>query len=75
MRISTGHTVSPYGYYYSYPRARRQTKGTLVINLVDRRKQEVVWHGFAYKIIYEEAKNPDDEIRRAVRLILDRYPN
>ena len=75
IRISTGHTVSPYGYYYSYPRARRQTKGTLVIDLVDPRKRQVVWHGYAYKTIYEEAKNPDDEIRRAVALILDRYPN
>ncbi len=74
VRISNGHTVSPYGYYYSYPRARRQTKGTLVIDVIDPRKREIVWHGFAYKTIYEQASSPEDEIRRAVALILDRYP-
>ena len=73
--ITSGHSVNPYGYYYSYPRARRETKGTLVIDVIDRERQQIVWHGYAYKTIYERATNPDDEVRRAVEAILGRYPN
>lgn len=74
VRITNGHTVSPYGYTYSYPRARPETKGTLVIDVIDRKRQQVIWHGYAYKTIYEQ-KNPDQEVKRAVELILSRYPH
>lgn len=47
--------------------------GTLVIDLIDREKKEVVWHGAASGRIYENMNNIEEEINKVVRQLFERY--
>jgi hypothetical protein len=48
--------------------------GTLLISLVDRKKSQIVWHGFASGLIDNDQFIKDEgKIREAVNLIFDEY--
>lgn len=48
-------------------------EGTLVIDLVDRRRQKLVWHGWGTTDIFESDVS-GDEVDRAVDAVLAQYP-
>jgi hypothetical protein len=48
--------------------------GTIIISIVDRREQNLVWQGFATGLLKEGEFNKNDgNIREAVKLIFDEY--
>lgn len=80
-----GHYVGPYYRNYAYnnyftiPRIAGANvqqvpyrEGTLVIDLIDRRTNEIVWRGRAEDVV--EPNNLDQELRSYVNAIFDRLP-
>ncbi len=49
------------------------TKGTLVIDIIDKEQNKVVWHGKTSEQVYEGMPNVDKKIKRAVRAIFKQY--
>lgn len=49
-------------------------EGTLVIDLVDTERDQLVWHGVAVGVLEELPSDPDELIRQAVKQIFDQYP-
>jgi hypothetical protein len=47
--------------------------GTLVIDVIDRKNREVVWHGVASGRIYEDMEDVEKEINKVVRQLFERY--
>ena len=70
------------GYYQYWGRGwtpvrdavRSYQEGTLVIDLVDTEKNQLVWHGVAVGILEDLPQDPDILIRDAVKQIFDQYP-
>ncbi len=58
-RVSPGHVV-------------RYKEGTLVIDIVDRQKKELVWQGVGQGVL--NRSNPMENFIEAVNEILERYP-
>jgi len=52
---------------------REYREGTLVIDLVDTNKNQLVWHGVAIGILEELPSDPDALIRQAVKAVFDQY--
>lgn len=51
------------------------TEGTLTVDLVDRRSNQMVWEGTAIARVTSAArKNPDEALRNAVAAIFAQYP-
>lgn len=50
-------------------------KGTLVINIADRRKKLVVWHGKTSETVYEDMPKIEEKINNAVKSILKKFAN
>jgi len=50
-------------------------EGTLVIHLVDREKNELVWQGSASRVLGKQYKNVEDRINKVVSKIFERYPS
>ncbi len=48
-------------------------EGTLVIDMIDRKKNEVVWHGKTSERVYEGMPNVDKKIKKAVQSMLEKY--
>jgi hypothetical protein len=75
---STG--MGPYGWHYGMGSTDVQVReiliGTLVIDMADAAKKEVVWRGVATKEIDTTAKpeKRDKNIQKAVQKILKKYP-
>lgn len=78
----TGRYYSPY-YYTDYASVTRlsgydidqvqYTEGRVVIDLIDREKNQVVWRGIADD--YIEPINVQDEVRNYVEAIFDEFPS
>jgi hypothetical protein len=70
------YSVSPYRFYYpDNIRTINYKEGTLVIDLIDRDRRQLVWQGY-YKGSFVDAKTPEDRsraIRDAVSLIFQKY--
>lgn len=68
--------------YYGYGmrdniRTISTTEGTLVIDIIDRSKKQLVWQGY-YSGEFTEAKTPEEKsesIRAAISLIYQKYNN
>lgn len=48
--------------------------GTLVVDLVDARKNELVWRGMASDTIADKPKKNEKRVRRAVSKMFNRFP-
>lgn len=73
--------TEPYGSRYSRYLENRRTsvyqykEGTLLIDMMDAKTNEVVWRGGATDVITDEArKNPEEAINYAVKEILKKSP-
>lgn len=49
--------------------------GTLVIDLIDRERKLVVWHGVASGRIYDDMVDVEKEINTVVKQLFERYAN
>lgn len=56
-----------HAYVYEYQ------KGTLVIDLVDKAKNQVVWHGKTSRTVYEDMQDVEEKINKAVNAILQKF--
>ncbi len=54
------------GGVYCVERIHTYTEGTLVIDIIDRKKQKVVWHGAATGPVYDKLRNPGPIIEKVV---------
>lgn len=70
------NAYTPYRYYYpDNVRIYNYKEGTLVIDLIDRDRKQLVWQGY-YTGQFVDAKTPEDKsrvIRDAVSLIFQKY--
>jgi hypothetical protein len=72
--------VGPYGWHYGMGSTDVQVReiliGTLVVDMADAKRKEVVWRGVATKEIDTQAKpeKRDKNIREAVKKVLKNYP-
>lgn len=48
-------------------------KGTIIIDLIDKDKKEVIWHGVASGTLDNDLDNADEKINEAVKAIFDKY--
>lgn len=53
---------------------RNYERGTLIVDLVDMRKNELVWSGMATGVISGKQKDMNRTIRKAVKATLSKYP-
>ena len=75
-------TPDPYGYRYGPYWMRMQTdvyayrEGTLILDLMDRKTNNLVWRGWAVSAIDEiDPEKMDELIKTAVARIFRKYPN
>jgi hypothetical protein len=83
MRVTDwgGSRPYPYGYRYGWDRPGRvdvhyYTEGTLVIDIIDRVRNEMIWQGLGTGILRkhtDEAKK-QEAVQEYVRQILDQFP-
>ena len=62
------------GYGSSYVNVRDINVGTLVVDLVDAEKQELVWRGMASDTVASKPKKSEKKIRKAVSRMFKDYP-
>lgn len=53
---------------------REYQEGTLVIDLVDTKENQLVWHGVSVGLLEELPSDPNALIRQAVKAVFDQYP-
>jgi hypothetical protein len=69
-----------YGHYYGYGHGWTTVQsydynvGTLVIDIVDARTNELVWYGVGTKVLKENNNDPEGSINYAVSQIFNHYP-
>ncbi len=76
---SRGYYHGRYGFYYPYwwgPYATRYEEGTLVIDVIDQRKNELAWRGIARGILknYRDGDDLQKDIDEAVSKTLAEFP-
>ena len=71
----------PYGYRYGWDRPGRidvhyYTEGTLIIDILDRARNEMIWQGLGTGILrrYDDETRKQKLINQYVKEILDRFP-
>jgi hypothetical protein len=70
-----------FGYYYNFygPETQQSTSisfkmhGGLVIQLIDRSKQQLVWQGYAPDVLHTTTQNKRKELNKAVSKIFSKY--
>jgi len=60
-----------YGGQLTYADQEHYKEGTLIIDLIDRRTQKVVWRGFGVGEVHHDPKKNIDDIPKVVQGILD----
>jgi hypothetical protein len=73
----------PFGFYpfawapryptWGYPVAEKYTEGTLILDVVDKKTNELVWRGSVSGTI-DGVKNLERQIDKAIRAIMKKYP-
>lgn len=48
-------------------------EGTIVIDFINSKKNEIVWHGAAYGPSFNHIKNSDERINKAVNQLLNKF--
>ncbi len=62
-----------YGYGWTEVREYDYEVGTLIIELVDRKRNELIWYGAGTKALSERPRHVEDEINNAVTHIFYQY--
>jgi hypothetical protein len=77
FRTSPGGAVGPHGRVIgSNVETVRERQGTLMIDIVDAKKQQLVWQGVAEGKVGDDAvKDPGPALDRVVSEIFDAYPD
>ncbi len=52
---------------------REYQEGTLIIDLIDAKTKQVVWHGAATDVVSKDMKNVEEKINEAVGAIFQKY--
>lgn len=68
---------APYSFYY-YPFSPNTTisqrkQGGVIIELIDKKRRQLVWQGYAPDVLETNTKNKQEEIRKAVSMIFADY--
>ena len=48
--------------------------GTIVVDLFDNQSKTAVWHGYASRVLHDDAEKDAEQTDRAVRQIFEQYP-
>ena len=84
VKINTEQAYNTYSTYYSGRwrgvmitdvDVREYQEGTLIIDLIDTKTKQVVWHGTASGTVSENMKNVEQKINEAVAAIFKEYAN
>lgn len=63
-----------YGYYpYSVPANAERKAGSVVIDLIDKERRQLIWQGYAPEVVEMDTKDKQAEIRSAVAMIFAEY--
>jgi len=79
VAVQTVRDVDIYRNYYQRWRSRdwveiyEYKEGTLVIDLIDKSNNQVVWHGATKGRVYENMPKIEEKINQAVKAILERF--
>ena len=64
----------PFSYHYPYSSSYSSIQGTLYVNLIDSKNQQLVWQGKGVGVLNEYSKDRDKMINDFVVKILEKYP-
>lgn len=66
---------SPYMWYYpgTYQTSSQRKEGGVIVELIDTRRAQLVWQGFAPDVLRQEEKDKQQEIRDAVTMIFSKF--
>ncbi len=74
MEVYPGYYGAGYYAAWGYPDINTYTEGTLIVDFIDPRTQQIFWRGTATGVV-EHPDNPDPEkIADAVDKLMDEYP-
>lgn len=62
-----------YGYYGGYQSTEEHKEGGVVIELIDMKRRQLVWQGFAPDVLHADTADKQKEIREAVAKIFAKY--
>ena len=65
---------NPFFYRYPYSSAYSSVQGTLYINFIDSKNQQLVWQGKGVGVLNEYSKDRDKMIGNFVERILEKFP-
>ena len=65
---------NPFFYRYPYSSAYSSVQGTLYINFIDSKNQQLVWQGKGIGVLNEYSKDRDKMIGNFVESILEKFP-
>lgn len=76
--VDWGYTYQPHGYWHGGHDidVYQYEEGTLVLDVIDPAKSELIWRGSASKAVDRSwtPEERDKEVREAVRALLDEFP-
>ncbi|MBL3658155.1 DUF4136 domain-containing protein [Fulvivirga sediminis] len=75
----TSKNYNPYPYYGYYSwgnnvETSNTKQGSIVIDIIDRSKRQLVWQGYASGTLNPQTENKQTEIREGVSMIFSKYP-
>lgn len=79
VKVKTIKEMNVYHDYYGRWRGRNWVEvneydeGTLIIDLVDRKSKQVVWHGVTSGRVYENMPDVENEINEAVKALFEKF--
>ena len=65
---------SPFFYRYPYSSGYSRVQGTLYVNFIDSKNQQLVWQGKGVGVLNEYSKDRDKMISNFVSSILEKFP-
>jgi len=63
-----------WGWGWNQPVASTRTEGSLFIDLIDAKKNELVWQGLGRGYLSDDLERKEERIKEFVNLIMQRYP-
>src|SRR5690606_15352109 len=73
----TGYSTYPaYGYSYwrrDNVRPYNYKEGTLIIDIIDREQNQLVWQGYTEGVLSNDPEKMEDKMRQAISLIFQEY--
>ncbi len=72
--MNIGYGWGPFFLNTNYNTVSRNTEGTLYIDLIDAKNQELVWQGIGTGILTQDVARKQEKINEIVNAILTKYP-